>query len=230
MVLIAILTSACVGGGVPAGTATPAPSSAGAIGGPAAAFAAVRAVTPLFADVAQRDPALIGQATWWQAEATDGGWLVTVEAGWGDCQAGCIDRHDWTWTVASDGNVTFGGETGSALTSELVSGLAAASTATGLGGRALGGPTCPVERPGDPACAPRLVAGATLVVRGADGTEVARLVTDASGLFRFDLPAGDYTLEAGAVDGFMRAPGVQSFTVVDGTQTWLDAQYDTGIR
>jgi xanthine/uracil/vitamin C permease (AzgA family) len=87
-----------------------------------------------------------------------------------------------------------------------------------------------VERPGDPACAPRLVAGAVLVVRGADNAEVARFTTDASGFYRIALAPGAYTLEVGPVKGFMSGPGPQAFTVQDGATTPLDLAYDTGIR
>ncbi len=75
-----------------------------------------------------------------------------------------------------------------------------------------------------------MVSGAALLVRSADGTEVASFTTDGSGLFRIALPPGDYTLEAGPVEGYMSAPGPAPFTVTGGAETWLDVPYDTGIR
>ena len=60
--------------------------------------------------------------------------------------------------------------------------------------------------------------------------EVASFTTDGSGLFRIALPPGDYTLEAGPVEGYMSAPGPAPFTVTGGAETWLDVPYDTGIR
>ena len=54
----------------------------------------------------------------------------------------------------------------------------------GIGGMATAGPVCPVERiPPDPACAPRPVAGAVVVVRDGTGREVARATTAADGRF-----------------------------------------------
>jgi hypothetical protein len=103
-------------------------------------------------------------------------------------------------------------------------------TGTGVSGHATGGPTCPVERPGDPACAPRPVAGAVIVVRGADGAEVARATTDVTGLYQVALAPGDYTLEAGPVAGYMSAQAPTPLTVTQGAVTTLDVAYDTGIR
>ncbi|MEO5964514.1 MAG: hypothetical protein ABIR11_03540, partial [Candidatus Limnocylindrales bacterium] len=69
-----------------------------------------------------------------------------------------------------------------------------------------------------------------LVIKGANGAEVARLTTDASGLYRVSLAPGDYTLEAQPVEALMGPPSALPFTVRDGAQTALDVVYDTGIR
>ncbi len=198
-------------------------------------MAAVRARSPLFDGIGRRNPDLIGQGSWWEAERLDAGsplsdWRVTVEVGWGDCPAGCIDRHIWTWDVAPGGDLVFVAEEGSPLTEDMLTELHAASTSTGVGGRATGGPTCPVERPGDPACAPRMVAGAVLTIRDVTGAEAARFTSDGSGLYRIVLAPGDYTLEASPVEGFMGTPGPAPLTVAAGAETWLDVPYDTGIR
>ena len=108
---------------------------------------------------------VVGQDHWWEALPLDGstpptGWTVRFTAGWGDCPAGCIDQHSWTWNVTSEATVTFVSEEGSVLTPEVLAGLHANAKGPGAGGRVTAGPTCPVERPGDPACAPRMVAGA----------------------------------------------------------------------
>ena len=191
---------------------------------------AIRARVPLFDGIDARNPDLIGQGTFWTADATGDGWRVTFETGWGDCPAGCIDRHTWTWDVAADGAITFIAEDGSPLTEDILAAMQASSTRTGVAGRALGGPTCPVERPGDPSCAPRLVGGVELAVQDASGAEVARVTTDGSGYFRLALAPGEYTLEAPAVEGFMSGPAPVPFTVQDGTETWLNLSWDTGIR
>jgi hypothetical protein len=238
--LVTVVVAACSGSAAssaaPSGVPSTAPSAAtggtpGPVGSGLGAVEAVRARTPLFDGFAVRNPDMIGQASFFTAEPAEGGWRVTFETGWGDCPSGCINRHTWTWNVAQDDTLTFVGEEGSPLAPEQLAALqGSAQDRTGVAGRVTGGPTCPVERPGDPACAGRMVSGAALAVRGADGTEVATFTTDGSGLFRIALPPGDYTLEASPGEGFMSAPGPASFTVTGGAETWLDIGYDTGIR
>ena len=77
---------------------------------------------------------------------------------------------------------------------------------TGIVGTAVAGPVCPVERPGDPACAPRPVAGATILIRDATGADVATIVTDAAGRFQVALPPGVYTVAGQPVEGLMGNP------------------------
>lgn len=230
LLVVGLVLAACGGSGPGASAAPSATPSVAPVTTPEAAVAAIRARTPWFDGIEARDPDLIGQAASWIAETTEDGLRVTFEVGWGDCQAGCIDRHTWTWDVAKDGTVSWVGEDGSELSAEQTAALASAAKTSGVGGRVTGGPTCPVERPGDPACAPRLVAGAVLVVKGAGGTEIARTTTDASGFYRIALPPGEYTLEASPVEGFMSGPAPTPFTVADGALTALDLSYDTGIR
>lgn len=67
---------------------------------------------PLFDTFGPLNPDVIGLDRWWETQPLDGtvpptGWTVRFTAGWGDCQAGCIDRHSWTWNVTADGTVTF---------------------------------------------------------------------------------------------------------------------------
>ena len=226
---LALLVVACGGGG-----SSPTASTAPAVTSAEEAAAAVAARNPLFGGLDRRDPDLIGQGSYWEAEAGAGdpprSWTVTYRIGWGDCQAGCIDSHTWTYEVERDGTVTFVSEAGPPLPEEVVEQRLNAAAGTSVGGRVLAGPVCPVETPGDPSCAPRPVAGADLVIRGAGGTEVARLSTDATGLFRVGLQPGEYTLEAQPVEGLMGTPGALPFTVRDGVQAVLDVVYDTGIR
>ena len=250
LVIVVLAFAACTGAGAspaspgPAGSpgassapaASTAPSaSANASGGPVtsaeAAFAAVQARSPWFDGVKPKDPNLIGQASWWQAAPAAGGaWTVTVSVGWGDCQAGCIDHHVWAWQVASDGTPTLQSESGSALPADQRAALAGTSGASGIGGEVTAGPTCPVERPGDSACAERPVKGAVLVVTDAGGREVARFTTDGSGLFRIDLAPGTYTLAAQPVTGLLGTPAQQHVTVAADRLTEVTIGYDTGIR
>jgi len=93
------------------------------------------------------------------------------------------------------------------------------------------GPVCPVQRdPPDPACAPRAVPNATIVVRDAGATEVARATSDPTGHVRLALPAGSYTVEALPVQGLMGTPSPAPVTVAATGVTLLELTYDTGIR
>jgi hypothetical protein len=227
-----VALAACgAGGAVESGTAgaSPTPSPV-TIDSPEAAAEHVAALSPILEGIPARDPDLIGQAYWWAAEESGDGWRVTFEVGWGDCPAGCIDRHQWIYDVTRDGTITAAGESGPALPQPILDELLAAGTATGVAGRVAAGPTCPVEVPGDPSCNPRPVAGAVLVVTGAGGAEVARLTTDATGLFRLGLLPGDYTLVPQPVEGLMGTAAPMPFTVTEGSETFLDVAYDTGIR
>jgi hypothetical protein len=222
LVLLAPVIAAC-------GGSTPTPPR-GTVATAKDAIDAVRAVTPLFDGVDPRQDDAVGQAAWWTAIRDGASWAVTVSAGWGDCESGCIDRHEWTWLVAADGSLELTGDTGSPLTDEVLAALHAASDAQGAGGRVVAGPVCPVEQPGDPSCAPRPVAGATLVVEDAAGGEVARFTTDPTGLFRIALEPGAYTLVPSAVEGYMGGASPVPFEMVAGTETWVPVLYDTGIR
>ncbi len=99
-------------------------------------------------------------------------------------------------------------------------------------GRAVAGPVCPVERtPPDPACAPRPVAGASFVITGADGREVARTTSDPDGRWTLDLPPGAYTLTPQPVVGLLGTASPMPFTVsASGPTVVADVMYDTGIR
>lgn len=99
-------------------------------------------------------------------------------------------------------------------------------------GRATAGPICPVERnPPDPACAPRPVAGAVLVIQNGAGSEVARTTSDADGRFSLTLEPGSYRLVPQAAQGVMGGARPVDFQVVAGQQSKpLQVSYDTGIR
>jgi len=76
------------------------------------AAAAVLAMDPRFTNLEAANPDLIGQCCFYTVKPTNDGWLVTVEIGWGDCPAGCIERHRWTFTVDHAFAVTKGAESG----------------------------------------------------------------------------------------------------------------------
>lgn len=224
-IVVATLLAACGGGTTASSTASPM-----TVDSAEGAAQQVAAKSPLFEGIGPRDPDLIGQASWWEAASTQDGWRVTFRVGWGDCPAGCIDEHTWTYDVAKDGTVGFVEERGTPMPQDIVDGLRAAAQATGVAGRVVAGPTCPVEIPDDPTCNARPVTGALLIVKGAGGTEVARFTTDATGLFRIGLQPGDYTLEPQPVEGLMGTAPPTTFSVAKGSETFLDVSYDTGIR
>jgi hypothetical protein len=78
------------------------------------AAALVIASDARFAGIRPLDPNVIGQSSWYTVRQGLVGWIVTVTKGWGDCQAGCINRHTWTYTVDPSGAVALSGETGPA--------------------------------------------------------------------------------------------------------------------
>jgi hypothetical protein len=174
-----------------------------------------------FHDLPRHDINLIGQGSWWDVTKTAQGYEVTVQIGWGDCQAGCISRHTWVYSVARDGTVRLVSEQGDPLP----------SAGTGnVSGKVVAGPTCPVESsPPDPQCAPRQVAGATLIIQDLAGRTVATLISDGTGAFSLTLPPGDYVLVAQPVDGLMGTAPPVSFSVA-GSPVELTVGYDTGIR
>lgn len=95
------------------------------------------------------------------------------------------------------------------------------------------GPVCPVEtQEPDPACEPRQVAGASLVVSPGDGTEivVAQATSDADGFARFELAPGTYTVTGAEAAGLFGVPEPAVAEVVAGGTVLLTLAYDTGIR
>ena len=97
---------------------------------------------------------------------------------------------------------------------------------------AMAGPTCPVESdPPDPECAPRPVPDAAIVLTAPAGRDVvAEGVTDAEGRLTLDVPAGDYRVTAGSVEGLMAAPEPVVVSVIAGITIEVPLSYDTGIR
>jgi hypothetical protein len=77
-----------------------------------AAVARVVAENPALAGIEPENPDMIGACCFWRAEESADGYLVEFEVGWGDCPAGCIDRHRWTYEVARDGSVELVAEEG----------------------------------------------------------------------------------------------------------------------
>jgi hypothetical protein len=98
---------------------TPTPIVARVIS-PEDAAALVIATDPRFAGAIKLGPDLIGASKWWTAEPlASGGYRIELTVGWGDCPAGCIERHVWTFDVDPAGSVTLVSESGDDVPSEL---------------------------------------------------------------------------------------------------------------
>ena len=241
--LVALTMIGCGSGASPTGTPGPsAPPAGGPVTTPEQAIAAVVAAEPRLAGITERDPDLIGQAHWYEAMPASGvgAFVVSVRVGWGDCPAGCISEHTWVYAVGPDGAVTLQSEGGDPVPANEWPAPGAGDGSAGDGGllgpgtglwvTALAGPVCPVERPGDPACEPRPVGGAVILVTDGQGNGVAKTQLDADGAAFVELPAGSYVVEAATVEGLMGTPDAQTVTVVDGARAPVVFSYDTGIR
>ena len=215
--MVGLLAACAAGaGGSPASSLLASPPSDGT-----AAAQLVLATNSRFAGIEKRDPAGIGQASWYDVAPRADGWTVTVRIGWGDCPSGCIHQHRWTFTVSSAGAVTATGQSGDPLPPN-----------GEVTGKVTAGPVCPVERvPPDPSCAPRPVAGALLIVQTTAGREVARTTSATDGTFHLNLAPGGYRLVPQPVAGYMGVAPSVDFRVDAGEPTpALEVSYDTGIR
>jgi hypothetical protein len=230
VLLLAIVVGGCAGA---ASAPQPAPTG-GPVTTQADAVARVMAAEPRFSGIAQRDPDLIGQARWYEAVPASGvgAFLVTMQVGWGDCPAGCIDSHTWLYVVGPDGSVTLRSENGPAVPQDAWSASADPEAVTqGLHITAVAGPTCPVERmPPDPACAPKPVPNVTVEITDDHGHPQGMVVLDATGRASVDLEPGTFTITAQGATGFMSGPEPLRVVVEAGQVTDVTLSYDTGIR
>lgn len=150
-VAVSLLLGGCVAGGSPSSSAagssgspeeaspspgvggsSPSASATGQIASVATPDAAARLVLasdPRFDGIGPRNPTLIGQGSWYEATAAPGGgFQVVVRVGWGDCQAGCIDEHRWTFEVSALGAIRLLRETGAPVPSDLAAGTVSPPT------------------------------------------------------------------------------------------------------
>lgn len=64
-------------------------------------------------DVFHAEPnGIVGGASDIRAERDGDAWLLIYSVGWGDCPAGCIHWHHWTFRVGDDGAVKYRGSGG----------------------------------------------------------------------------------------------------------------------
>ena len=101
--------------------------------------------------------------------------------------------------------------------------------ASGIEGRVLLGPRCPVVREGPPC--PDAPYQATIDLLTADQSRnVATFTTDGQGRFHVPLPPGDYYLDPQPADGPFPRPVPQTVTVPPDRFLDITIQYDTGVR
>jgi hypothetical protein len=195
---------------------------------PAQAAALVFASNDRFAQIMPLQPDVIGQSAWYETTEAGDHYAVVVTIGSGDCMAGCIDRHTWTYRVDRDGTVSLVSEEGDQVD---VPGDRGTDDPIAVTVGLTAGPTCPVEQdPPDPNCADRPVVNAEVVLRDPRGAEVARGVSDGQGLVVFRVPGGSYYVDPAPVDGVMGQAAPVAFAAVGGSSAMLTLTYDTGIR
>jgi len=127
LALAVLVTSLAACGSGAAPTASPAPTVrptptpiVARVATPGDAAALVIATNPMFAGTMELRPDAIGASRWWTAEPlASGGYRVELTVGWGDCPAGCIERHVWTFDVDASGSLKLVSETGNPVPSDL---------------------------------------------------------------------------------------------------------------
>ena len=97
-------------------------------------------------------------------------------------------------------------------------------------GIVVSGPTTPVFRPDDPACADRPVAGVQLRLESLDGRPDEILTSDSAGHFDQSMPAGRYRLVPQPVKGMRGTAASVELMVFEDAEIELKFSYDTGIR
>ena len=123
--LLVATLAACSAAGAPsptpAPTVRPTPTPIFArVSSPADAAALVIATNPIFGGTMELRPDVIGASRWWTATPlAGGGFRIELTIGWGDCMAGCIERHVWTFDVDASGGVKLVSETGDPVPSDL---------------------------------------------------------------------------------------------------------------
>jgi hypothetical protein len=232
-----VLLGACASGAAatppisPASSQSSSPASSSTTNPPVTtpdeAAALVIASDARFTGVVKQDPNLIGGCCFYQATSQGAdSFAVTIQIGWGDCPAGCVNHHHWIYAVTADGTVNLKSEDGPPVPAGTGGGILPGGP--GIAGQALAGPTCPVVQPGASSCNDRPVTGATILIRDAGGTVVAQVLTDASGRFQVGLPPGPYRVEPQPVQGLM---GIAPIDVTVGSSfETVRIGYDTGIR
>lgn len=100
-----------------------------------------------------------------------------------------------------------------------------------IAGDVVAGPTCPVERAGDP-CPPAVVKNREVDIQTQAGTTTATTTTDVNGRFSVAVPPGSYVVRVKIVQGQvgMRQITPGDVTVIANQTTTVHIELDTGIR
>ena len=101
-----------------------------------------------------------------------------------------------------------------------------ATPSVAVHGKVGAGPTCPVERVGQP-CPPRPVIATVRVSIGR--RIVASTRSEADGRYALSVPTGRYTMSAATADAFPRCDA-KEVNVIAGPSIEVDFSCDTGIR
>ena len=111
----------------------------------------------------------------------------------------------------------------------LACGLLATPTDSGITGKALVGPMCPVMVEGQEC--PDQPYQATITVDSLEGRKIAQFQTDEQGNFTVQLAPGEYILHPETPEGkLFPFANEQRFIVLPGEYTRLIVLYDSGIR
>jgi hypothetical protein len=104
---------------------------------------------------------------------------------------------------------------------------------SGISGRVVAGPTCPVETvPPQPRCAPRSLTATLRIHAVGSHAPAIRVRSGADGRFRVRLSPATYVIRPMPVNGspFPRPPAAFTVKVHTGRFTPVTITYDTGIR
>jgi protocatechuate 3,4-dioxygenase beta subunit len=102
------------------------------------------------------------------------------------------------------------------------------SGSSGIQGKVLLGPMCPVQQVGSPC--PDKPIKAEITVTDANGKTVATAHSDADGTYRISLPAGSYTVAAKRPDDSFGFGKPVTVDVSGGTFVQVNLLVDSGIR
>jgi hypothetical protein len=108
------------------------------------------------------------------------------------------------------------------------SGNSSTTPESGVEGKVIIGPVCPVIQQGE-ACLDRPYQ-ATLTVNDPQGRKIVQVEADEKGQFKIPLEPGNYILVPESTGLMVPFAAEQPFTVTEGNYTQLTIAYDSGIR